>query len=125
MTDAKELAAQFKADIGDMKLKTGRTGLESILQVAGVILMIGGIALAFGAYSASLHVEATPGSNVDLLDSNSYTPLAVAGLAISVVGGFMFLRYSLAKFLRLWLLRQIYEQRIAIGEASAGQPETT
>ena len=43
--------------------------------------------------------------------SNSYTPLAIAGLAISVVGGFLFLRYSLAKFLRFWLLRQVYEQR--------------
>jgi hypothetical protein len=26
-----------------------------------------------------------------------------------VGGGFVFLRYSLGKFLRLWLLRQMYE----------------
>ena len=52
-----------------------------------------------------------------MLDSNSYMPLAIGGLAITVTGGFIFLRYSLAKFLRFWLLRQSYEQRAAIDEA--------
>ena len=83
--------------------------------------MIVGIAIALGAYSASLNVAATPGTNVDVLDSNSYTPLAIAGLAMSVTGGFLFLRYSLAKFLRFWLLRQAYEQRMAVDEAVAGR----
>jgi hypothetical protein len=48
-------------------------------------------------------------------------PLAIAGLATSVVGGFLFLRYSLARFLRFWLLRQTYEQRVAIDEAAAAR----
>ena len=125
MNQPNKRGEQFKAEIAQMKLKTGRVGLENWLQVVGVLMMIGGIALAFGAYSASLNVTATPASNVDVLDSNSYMPLAIAGLAISVVGGFVFLRYSLAKFLRFWLLRQIYEQRVAIDEAGAGQPEST
>jgi hypothetical protein len=81
--------------------------------------MVAGIALALGAYRASLNVTATPGTNVDVLDSNSYVPLAIAGLAVSVTGGFVFLRYSLAKFLRFWLLRQVYEQRVAIDEATS------
>jgi hypothetical protein len=111
-------AEQFKAEIADMKLKTGRARVETWLQLLGVVLMVVGIVIAFVAYSASLNVTATPGTNVDLLDSNSYTPLAIAGLAISVTGGFVFLRYSLAKFLRFWLLRQIFEQRAAIDEAA-------
>jgi hypothetical protein len=125
MNEANERAERFKSEMAEMKLKTGRSGLENVFQVVGVVMMIGGIGLAFGAYSASLNVTATAGSNVDILDSNSYTQLALAGLAISVVGGFVFLRYSLAKFLRFWLLRQIYEQRVAIDEAAAGQRETT
>ena len=118
-------ADQFKAEIADMKLKTGRSRTEGLLQILGVILMVGGIALALGAYAASLNVTATPGSNVDVLDSNSYLPLAVAGLATSVTGGFLFLRYSLARFLRFWLLRQSYEQRVAIDQrdgVSSGTP---
>jgi hypothetical protein len=110
---------EFRREIGAMRLKTGRTNVEHYLQIIGVVLMIGGIALALGAYRASLNVTATPGSNVDVLDSNSYLPLAIAGLAISVAGGFVFLRYSLAKFLRFWLLRQVYEQRAALDDASA------
>jgi hypothetical protein len=115
-------AGQFKAEIAEMKLKTGRARAESMLQLVGVVLMLGGIVLALGAYAASLNVTATPGTNVDVLDSNSYLPLAIAGLAITVTGGFVFLRYSLARFLRFWLLRQSYDQRVAIDEASARNP---
>ncbi len=121
MSQSNDRAEQFKAEIAEMRLKTGRARMENLLQLLGVILMVAGIAIALGAYSASLNVTATPGTNVDVLDSNSYTPLAIAGLAISVTGGFLFLRYSLAKFLRFWLLRQSYEQRAAIDDASSGR----
>ncbi len=114
-------ADQFRAEIAEMKLKTGRAKAENMLQLLGVILMVGGIVLAIGAYAASLNVTSTPGTNVDVLDSNSYLPLAIAGLAISVSGGFVFLRYSLARFLRFWLLRQSYDQRVAIDEAAAAR----
>ena len=122
MSQSKDRAEQFKADIAEMKLKTGRTRSESLFLLGGVVLMVAGIAIAFGAYSASLNVTGTPGSNVDLLDSNSYLALATAGVAITLAGGFVFLRYSLARFLRFWLLRQSYEQRAAIDEA-AGRTE--
>jgi hypothetical protein len=124
-TESNDRAEQFKAEIADMKLKTGRARSESLLQLAGLVLMIGGIVLAFGAYAASLNVTATPGSNVDVLNSNSYIPLAIAGLAISVTGGFVFLRYSLARFLRFWLLRQSYEQRAAVDEAAGQRAESS
>jgi hypothetical protein len=110
---------QFKAEIAEMKLKTGRSGAERTFEIVGAVLMVAGIVIAFGAYVASLNVKATPGGNVDVLNSNSYIPLAIAGLAVSVMGGFVFVRYSLARFLRLWLLRQTYEQRVAIDEAAA------
>jgi hypothetical protein len=117
-TQANDRAEQFKAEIAEMKVKTGRGRSENLLQLLGVALMVAGIVIAFAAYSASLNVTATPGTNVDVLDSSSYIPLAIAGLAMSVTGGFLFLRYSLARFLRFWLLRQSYEQRVAIDEAS-------
>jgi hypothetical protein len=125
MSESNDRTDQFKAEIAEMHLKTGRANAERVLQTVGVILMVGGIVLALGAYGASLNVTATPGSNVDVLDSNSYIPLAIAGLAISVSGGFVFLRYSLARFLRFWLLRQAYEQRAAIDEAQAGRSGTS
>jgi hypothetical protein len=123
MTEATSRTEQFKSQIDDMKLKTGWSNWEAALRVFSVVLMVVGAAVAFGAYEASLNVKATPGSNVDLLRSNSYLPLAVWGLTISVVGGFLFLRYSLAQFLRFWLLRQSYEQQVAIGEAAKARLE--
>jgi hypothetical protein len=122
-TTSTDRTGQFKAEIAEMRLKTGRANAERLLQILGVLLMVAGIALALGAYRASLNVTTTPNTNVDVLNSNSYTPLAIAGLAMSVVGGFLFLRYSLARFLRFWLLRQVYEQRAAIDEASAARAE--
>jgi phosphate/sulfate permease len=117
MTNTNDRAEQFKAEVAEMKLKTARTNAENIWLVVGIVLMVGGIALAFGSYSASQNVTATPGTNVDLLDSNSYLALAITGLAVTAAGGFVFLRYSLARFMRFWLLRQIYEQRVARDEA--------
>jgi hypothetical protein len=37
--------------------------------------------------------------------------LALGGVAAAVVGAALFLRYSLAGFLRFWLARLIYEQK--------------
>jgi uncharacterized membrane protein YidH (DUF202 family) len=93
---------QFKADVVDMKLKTGNRNQEAVLQALGVVLMVVGIAVALLCYSASLNQS-------DARNIESYLILAVAMLATSVLGAALFLRYSLAKFLRLWLLRQLYE----------------
>jgi hypothetical protein len=114
---------QFKADVAALRLKTGRTNTESVLMGFGVVLMILGVVVAVGAYQASTNVTATPGSNVDVLNSNSYLPLAVAGLALSVTGGFVFLRYSLARFLRFWLLRQSYDQQVLIDSLTGADPQ--
>jgi len=103
-------ADQFKGDIAKMKLKTGTEGKEGALQLLGALLMVAGIVVAFIAWRASLNITPSKvGSNSDLLDGNSYSNFAITGLAVTVTGAALFLRYSLAKFLRVWLLRQMYE----------------
>jgi len=119
MSDASTRSERFKADMATMRVKTGTATREAPLQALSVVLMVAGVLMAFGGYQASLNVKATPGSNVDVLSSNSYLALAATGIAVTLVGGFLFLRYSLARFLRFWLLRQSYEQRIAIEDAMA------
>lgn len=108
---------RFTDDIATLRLKTGRTSVERALRLLGAVMMLGGIVVAFAGYLTSLDVTATPGTNVDVLDANSDVVLAITGVAISVVGGFIFLRYSLAAFLRLWLLRQSYEQQAVLDAA--------
>jgi membrane-anchored glycerophosphoryl diester phosphodiesterase (GDPDase) len=93
---------QFKSDVVDMKLKTGNRNQETLLLALGVALMVVGIVVALLCYSASLNQS-------DVRNIQSYLILSVAMLALSVLGAALFLRYSIAKFLRLWLLRQLYE----------------
>ena len=107
-------ADQLRTDAAALKLKTDRAGKERGLQILGVVLMVAGIAIAFAAYRSALNVQATPGSNVDVLNSNAYGPLGMTGLATSVVGAAVFLRYSLADFFRWWLLRQSYDMQAAV-----------
>ena len=117
MTDRTQRLSRFTDEIEELKLKTGRSSQERTLQVVAVVAMVGGIVLGLGAYVASLDVQATPGTNVDTLTSTSYEILALVGIAISLVGGFVYLRCSLAHFLRFWLLRQSYEQQQALADA--------
>ena len=102
---------QFNQDVQAMKLKTNTSSREGALQTVGAVLMAGGIVLAIIAYNASLNTEASVAGQ---LDASSYLTLAVVGLAITLAGTGMFLRYSFAKFLRLWLLRQSYENQANI-----------
>jgi hypothetical protein len=119
MTETDNRMQRFADDIAAMKLKTGRQQVERRLTVASVVLACAGMALAVGSYLASLNVRATAGSNVDVLNSNSYEILALVGVGAAILGGLGFLRYSLAQFLRLWLLRQAYDQQTAIEQAAA------
>ena len=109
---------QFKADMADMKLKTGTASKEGLLQTVGGVLMAAGIVLTVVAYNASLNTKLNLKGQ---LDSSSYLSLTVVGLAITVAGTGMFLRYSFAKFLRLWLLRQSYENQANIERLVQGR----
>ncbi|TML89392.1 MAG: hypothetical protein E6G06_14495 [Actinobacteria bacterium] len=109
MTTTSDRMDQFKSDVSDMKLKTGTASRDTVLQVSGALLMVGAVAVALITYSASLNQSDTR----DVLSSGI---LAVAMLGVAVLGAAIFLRYSMAKFLRLWLLRQLYE-----GQANAGR----
>ena len=100
---------QFKTDITDMKLKTGTANKEGSLQALGVILMLAGIAIAIGSYISSTGQDLA-------LDQNELIILALAGVCITLTGAALFLRYSLAKFMRFWLLRQMYEGQAHIDQ---------
>ena len=97
-----ERVERFKTEAAELNLKAGNASRENLFQTAGLIAMIAGIAIAFIAYAGS-------GGLSDQRDVQTQTTFAVFGLTLAVVGGFLFLRYSLGKFLRLWLLRQMYE----------------
>ena len=95
---------EFKAEIAEMRLRDPATGRDRQLLRLGVVLLVVGVVLAVVAYFMS-HGTTNPLSQRDAII------LALAGVTVSIAGGALFLRYSLATFLRFWLARLIYEQQ--------------
>jgi hypothetical protein len=101
---APERRQQFEADIAKVRIKTGGAANEPRLITLGAVLMVVGAVLALVAFIVS-------GSQADMRDVLSSIIFAVFGLALTVVGMAIFLRYSIGRFLRFWLLRLVYEQQ--------------
>ena len=93
---------QFRNDVADMNLKAGNAGMESALLIIGVVLMIVGIVIGFLSWIQSRNLG-------DPRDIQTAIVLTLTGVTLSIFGAALFLRYSIAKFLRMWLLRNLYE----------------
>jgi hypothetical protein len=95
---------QFTAEIADMKLPdTASSRVRSLLRV-GVALMAVGVLLGVIAYFLG-HGTTNP------LQQRDAIVLSIIGLTVAVVGAALFLRYSMAQFLRFWLARLSWEQQ--------------
>jgi hypothetical protein len=106
---------EFRNEIRSLKLKTASSNREKILQVFGALLMVAGTLLSFVAYFVA-DSQASGNLALDNLEHNEHIILAIAGLCVALTGGFVYLRYSFGRFLRFWLLRQIYENKPYIAE---------
>lgn len=95
---------QFEADIAKVRVKTGGAAGEPRMIAVGTALMAIGAAVALVSFIVS-------GSQADTRDVLSMVILAVFGLTLAIAGAAVFLRFSLSRFLRFWLLRLIYEQQ--------------
>jgi hypothetical protein len=95
---------QFKADVSAMKVKTPGGRRDSLMQGAGALLMIVGVVAAYIVYQSST-------TQSDARNIQSQIILAIFMLALSVLGAALFVFASLARFLRVWLLRQVYENQ--------------
>ena len=94
-------ADRFLAELADVKHDSSSRNatlarLGTALMAVGVVLTIVGVALSQ--------------SSDNPLDQSTQLSLGLCGIALTVAGVAVFLRYSLAQFLRLWLLRLVHEQ---------------
>ncbi len=95
----------FEAEVGALRIRGGAARPEGQLLIAGIVAAAAGLVLiAVGWYQAS--------GTARLDEQNAYFfSCGLSGLALVVLGGLVFLRFSLAKYLRYWLIRDIYEAR--------------
>ncbi len=95
----------FRREIAELRVRDPATGRDRLLGRVGIGLMAAGLLLALGSYFVS-HNTTNP------LQQRDAIVAALGGLAGCVVGAALFLRASLAAFLRFWLARLSYEAQI-------------
>ncbi len=97
--------AAFEAEIASLRLKGGDAGSENQLLRAGVAGMGLGVVLAV-AGAALMSSTATASAQRAYMVQG-----AMLGLALLVVGAALFIRYSLGRYLRFWMIRLVHEER--------------
>jgi hypothetical protein len=112
----------FASEVSELRVNGARGDRERVLLGAGVTLLGAGVALAVvGGLRASSANGL--GNQIALLATGSFI-----GFALVVAGAALFVRYSIARFLRYWLVRLVHEHRtetdrIVHAIESLGRPE--
>jgi hypothetical protein len=130
MSASTQRVEQFKTEVAGMGIKDPALARDRMLLRLGVVGMAAGVLITLIAYIADRGIPST--SATAGLEQGDYQIIALIGIAVAVVGAALFLRYSIAQFLRFWLARLIYEQQAATdrtvdaitAEASKGSPQS-
>ena len=93
---------EFRAAVADLKLRSGRQRSDLVKEIVGAVLMVGGFVAGLIIYESSL----SQGSSLNLASEQI---LALTMLGLVVIGAALFVSGTLARFLRVWMLRQLYE----------------
>ncbi len=105
MENNTERVTQFNEEINSMKLKAAGAENENRLLILGVLLGVAGLALAI--YGGIMVQN----------DANEYNQRAFMatgsfiGIAMVIAGAALFVRYSIARYMRFWLIRIVHESR--------------
>lgn len=97
---------QFKAEIEDLKLRGSSSEGEQRLLVLGVALAVVGLALAIYGGIQVMNSGGSPADQRAFTATGSFI-----GIALIIAGAALFIRYSLARYMRFWLIRMTYESR--------------
>ena len=92
----------FRADVAALKVRGGIVGRERLLARVGAAMLVIGVALCGVAYLLS-------SGTTNPLEQRDAMTVGLSGVAVTVAGGAVFLRYSLGALLRLWLARQVLD----------------
>jgi len=102
MTETETRADRFARELAELKIPDPAAQRAGLWLRLGVLMMVLGLVLAASAYFISHNTT-------DPLVQRDALALALGGIAGTVVGSALFLRYSLTGFLRFWMARQSYD----------------
>ncbi|MFI7361356.1 hypothetical protein ACIBO4_04295 [Streptomyces sp. NPDC050149] len=92
-------AERFARELAELKIPDPAAARTALWLRVGALLMTVGLVLGALAFPLAHSTDSSLGQGDALA-------LGLAGVAATVVGGALFLRYSLTSFLRFWLARQ-------------------
>jgi hypothetical protein len=116
MIESTQRVDEFKAEIAAMRVPSAAPHRDRLFARLGLAGMALGIALGVIAYVLS-HTTRNP------LQQRDAIVVSILGLTVAVSSAAVFVRYSIAEFLRFWMARLAYEQQAATDrmvEAVAG-----
>ena len=99
---AMQRADRFLGELNDVKHDSSSRNAQ-LARVGAVLLVADAAVAVLGAILSQ--------STNNSLNQSSDISLGLAGVAVGILGGAVFLRYSFGQFLRFWLLRLSYENR--------------
>ncbi|CAN5849428.1 hypothetical protein BH24ACT3_BH24ACT3_09550 [soil metagenome] len=103
--EASDRFERLRGDVAGLRLEPPSPPTERRLLWAGIALpVIGVVVILIGWYGAS-------GTTVESEQLPYVISGGLLGLALVVAGGALFVRYSLSRLFRWWLVRILHEQR--------------
>jgi hypothetical protein len=99
-----ERLAQLKDEVSKLKVTGGMANPERLAGKWGIGLTIVGFVVAFVSWWSALDA----GRFEDIFRAQIF---GVIGIGISIVGIVIWIRNSLTRYFRFWIIRLVYEQR--------------
>ena len=96
--------AQFQDEVGKLKVTGGGANPERLASQWGIGLVVVGFVIAIISWFSAQ-------DSSDTLVNLRSIIFAIIGVGISVVGIVIWLRNSITRYLRYWIIRLVYEQR--------------
>jgi hypothetical protein len=97
---------RFGAELDKLQASSTSGPRDRVVQIIGLVLAVAGAAVSLLCYAQAAGFD-------DLRDQVQVSILAIFGLGLVVLGTGLYVANALTRFLRLWMLRLIYEQRDA------------
>lgn len=96
--------AEFQAQVDELKLTGGRANPERTMVRLSLALFVVAVAIEIAAFSLSSGAS-------DARDQNDYIILSLLGVVVALGAVALFVRASLTRYFRYWLIRLVYEDR--------------
>jgi hypothetical protein len=104
MIESEQRIEQFKQEVADMRLRDPATARDRQGLRFAIVLMFAAVVIEVVAYFMAYNGQS--------LDQGDATVLALGGVVAAIIGAGLFVRFSLANFMRYWLARVTYEQNV-------------